>query len=237
MLSSTRRNTEQNRFRSSALLDSVLFCPGLYGNAALWMEFSWLRIKKCSCFVPTVLNAYRLSPFVTRLLSLSPHLSPSQNIGNWECRSLTSSLWAFTSIFHMHYETLLIKLQVYTMTRPPSICNKCLFFSLQFPHILSSQGAGDWMNQTLCLFQSPRCFIYRGKSTLTPLHSLWKIYQALFRLSYCLSRIVILEVQMRVVGQCNISVCWSAMCFHLSTLATVLHAHAVTWPALLSRHL
>lgn len=56
-------------------------------------------------------------------------------------------------------------------------------FFHRFPHFLSSQGASVWMNQTLCLFQSPRCFIYRVKSTLTPLHSLWKIYQALARLS------------------------------------------------------
>lgn len=104
-----------------------------------------------------------------------------------------------------------------------------LIFSLCF---LPSRGAADWMNQTLCLFQSPRCFIYRGKSTLTPLQGLWKIYQALSQLPHCLTWTVILEVQMCVVGQCNLSVFITPLLppsYH--------HAHAVTWPALLSRHL
>lgn len=81
-------------------------------------------------------------PFVTLLLSLSSKFSLSQNIGNREFKSLASSLWAFASIFHMHYETLLIKLQVYAMTRLPSICNKCLFF---FPPVSSySVISGGW---------------------------------------------------------------------------------------------
>lgn len=105
------------------------------------------------------------------------------------------------------------------------VINVCFFF-LGFlifcVCFMPSQGAADWMNQTLCLFQSPRCFIYRGKSTLTPLRSLWKIYQALSQLPRCLTWTVVLEVQMCVVGQCNVSVCRSGVCFHPSTLATIL---------------
>lgn len=69
-------------------------------------------------------------PFLTLSPSFSLLLSPSlsQNICGRESRSLAASLWAFASIFHTHYETPLIKLQVYATTRPPSICNKCLLF-------------------------------------------------------------------------------------------------------------
>lgn len=91
---------------------------------------------------------------VLRLFSL--HLSLSQNVGDRESRGVASSLWAFTSIFHMHYETQLIKLQVFAMTRPPSICNKYLFIPSIFSYSVCVScllvGAADWVNQILCLF-------------------------------------------------------------------------------------
>lgn len=89
-----------------------------------------------------------------------------------ESRSVSLSLWAPSFICIMSWWWLNCK---YAMTHPPLICNICLFslFSLIFRQcFVQSQGIAYWMNQTLCLFWSPRYFIYRGKSTLTPLKSL-----------------------------------------------------------------
>lgn len=160
---------ERRRGDLGALCYHILFHSPLFHMEALVCESSFHVWEKSICngsaqalFSPhSMPRGSFLFSHVLRLF-----LSLSQNTGDRKSRSLASSLWAFASIFHMHYETPLIKFQVYAMTRPPSICNKCLFFP-RFSHLLSvfrafSRGA-DWTNQTLCLFQSPRCFIYREK--------------------------------------------------------------------------
>lgn len=87
---------------------------------------------------PSELEVLRLCSLQTLPRGSFSHcfsLSQSQNDGDRESRSQAASLWAFTSIFHMQYETQLIKLQVFAMTCSPSICNKYVsFFSLVFSY-------------------------------------------------------------------------------------------------------
>lgn len=118
----------------------------------VWEKFIGIGSAQ-ALFSPDSLPKGSFSHFL-HLFSL--HLSLSQNVGDRESRGVASSLWAFTSIFHMHYETQLIKLQVFAMTRPPSICNKYLFIPSIFSYSVCVScllvGAADWMNQILCLF-------------------------------------------------------------------------------------
>ena len=130
---------ERRRGDSGALCYHILFYSPLFYMEALVCESSFHVWEKSICngsvqalFSPDSMpKGSFLFSHVLRLF-----LPLSQNIGDRKSRSLASSLWAFASIFHMHYETPLIKFQVYAMTRPPSICNKCLFFP-RFSHLPS----------------------------------------------------------------------------------------------------
>lgn len=116
---------ERRRGNVEVLCFHILLHSALFYMEALVCEFSFDVLVKSICFG----SAWSLfSP------DCMPRgfFSPSQNIHYRGSRSLALSLWALASIFHMHYETQLIKLQVYAMTRPPSICNKSQIFSSVF---------------------------------------------------------------------------------------------------------
>lgn len=84
-----------------------------------------------------------LSKTLRLLLSISLRTFGIENPWVW--------MWAFSSIFHMHYETQLIKLQVNAMTRPPSICNTFLFSSVFSYSVCRFRGfSGGWIRLYAC---------------------------------------------------------------------------------------
>lgn len=124
----------------------------------------------CSGFVP-----FRCP----EVLSLSRTLFAFFN----SSRCLRTHTSGFTSIFHMHYETPLIKFQVHTLSSLLSISNKCLFFLdfLIFCVFHASLWGCRLDESDFMPVSKPNVFYLYGENTLTALQSLWKIYQALSR--------------------------------------------------------
>lgn len=116
-------------------LETLYFCI-LFDSLQLYME---VLVNTSSFHVwksPSVLELLRLcslqticllSGFFSHFLCLFRSISLWQNFGDRESKSVASSLWICSSIFHMHYETQLIKLQVWLWLVRLQYDN-CLFF-------------------------------------------------------------------------------------------------------------
>lgn len=104
-----------HRDRCRGDLDTLCYCVLFYSlllnmetlvyksSLHVWEKFIGIGSAQ-ALFSPDSLPKGSFSHFLHLFLSIS------QNVGDRKSRSLASSLWAFTSIFHMHYETQLIKL-------------------------------------------------------------------------------------------------------------------------------